>query len=136
MNADFEQVYTMVDWYDGPRKGIADFRGSPHFYEWECDDKEDVYPCTFLLTPVSSELLSIALEDWAIWERWERAFDEGRTGIETHPALPEERARHDELAAILAQHLVTDRAHEVRARGEFRGRARLGLDLTVRWQEC
>jgi hypothetical protein len=28
----------MTDYYDGPRKGIASFQGSPHVYESEWDD--------------------------------------------------------------------------------------------------
>jgi hypothetical protein len=34
----FEKVYTMTDYYDGPRRGIADFDGRPHFYDSEWDD--------------------------------------------------------------------------------------------------
>ena len=31
-NISFERVYTMTDDYDGPRRGIASFRGKPHAY--------------------------------------------------------------------------------------------------------
>jgi hypothetical protein len=36
----FERVHTMTDYYDGPRGGIADFRGTPHLYESEWRDDE------------------------------------------------------------------------------------------------
>lgn len=29
----YERFYTVLDYYDGPRKGIADFQGKPHLYE-------------------------------------------------------------------------------------------------------
>ena len=45
---------------------------------------------TFLLQPIDGQAFSLALEDWAIWRRWETAFHEGKTPHETHPALPED----------------------------------------------
>jgi len=38
LEPEYERVYTMTDYYDGPRKGIADFEGRPHLYEAEWDD--------------------------------------------------------------------------------------------------
>lgn len=32
MDASPEHVYTMTEYYDGPRGGVADFRGTPHVY--------------------------------------------------------------------------------------------------------
>ena len=29
----YKEVFTVTDYYDGPRKGIANFKGLPHFYE-------------------------------------------------------------------------------------------------------
>ena len=29
----YEEVFTVMDYYDGPRKGVANFRGQPHFYD-------------------------------------------------------------------------------------------------------
>jgi hypothetical protein len=120
MEAPFEKVYTMTDYYDGPRRGIADFNGRPHFYDSEWDEVGDDDAFTFALTPVPPEVLALALEDWVIWRRWETAFHEGQTTNETHPALPDDRPRHDELSATLARRLVTDPSSRVRARGEFR----------------
>jgi hypothetical protein len=31
LKPDFEEVFTVTDYYDGPRKGIANVRGKPHF---------------------------------------------------------------------------------------------------------
>lgn len=110
----------MTDYYDGPRRGVAEFEGSPHFYdsEWTTDPygSDDA----FLLTPIDDQLLQLALENWAIWRRWETAFHEGRADNAGHPALPEERARQMELDAVLATTLVTDLKRAVRVRGLFR----------------
>jgi hypothetical protein len=29
----YERVFAVTDYHDGPRKGIANYQGEPHFYE-------------------------------------------------------------------------------------------------------
>ncbi len=104
MSDEYDTVHTMTDYYDGPRRGIADVSGRPHVYTstWadiDTDEEEDV----FELHAIDAETLSLALESWAIWLRWEEAFHDGQTNLHTHPALPEDRARRDELDAALEQ---------------------------------
>jgi hypothetical protein len=121
-DATFEVVYTMPDWYDGPRRGIANFRGHPQLFESEWRDGEDMNADTFLLMPIDAEALALALEAWSIWRRWETAFYQGRATQETHPALPEDRGRHRELERLLEGRLVVDPVRAVRQRAEFRVR--------------
>jgi hypothetical protein len=130
----------MTDYYDGPRKGIAHFRGQPHLYEseWKDIDGDSGSDDSFLLTPLPQDAVEAALEDWAIWLRWEEAFHQGRTGQETHPALPEDRIRHEALAETLRAALATRPGSAVRARAEFRNRPdstkQFGWrELEVRW---
>ena len=65
MERAFERVYTVYDFYDGPRAGFADFDGAPHAYRsiWREDlddwDPED----RFQLWPVPPDVLALALED-------------------------------------------------------------------------
>jgi hypothetical protein len=129
----------MTDYYDGPRRGVADFEGHPHFYDSEWDDDTDEFADTFKLTPVTPESMTLALEDWAIWLRWETAFHAGRADLTTHPALPGDRERHEELKPMLARLLVTNPESHVRARGEFRpanpaATGRGWRPLEVSWQ--
>jgi hypothetical protein len=141
----FERVFTVTDYYDGPRAGIADLDGVPHFYESEWADGEDLDADVFKLSPVPEDVLPLALEDWQIWRRWEVAFHRGEATQETHPALPIERARHDELVLLLADRAGVDASNAVRASGTFRARPDLdeyGLGfhpLEVEWkrlQDC
>lgn len=130
----------MTDFYDGPRGGVADFRGAPHVYASEFDDHSDGYRADFLLGPISEDALALALEDWAIWLRWENAFYAGQTTLDTHPALSEDRARSAELARTLKQVLVMNEALAFRACGEFKPieLAPVGyrgwVPLQVRWE--
>src|SRR5262245_24497201 len=93
----WERVHTVTAYYDGPTAGIADFDGCPHAFERAFDEIAQDWT-HYRLTPISAETLALALEDWAIWKRWEAAFYAGRATYETHPALPEDRTRHDALA--------------------------------------
>ena len=34
----FEEVFTVTEYYDGPRQGIANFTGKPHFYDCIFDE--------------------------------------------------------------------------------------------------
>jgi hypothetical protein len=116
----YERVHTMTDYYDGPRKGIADFEGQPHLYESEWDDVADDWASTFKLSPVEPRLFALAMEAWGIWQRWEAAFHRGQATRDTHPALPEERSRSDELGQILDRELRTRDHGYVLARGDFK----------------
>jgi hypothetical protein len=116
----YERVLTMTDYYDGPRAGIANFRGKPHAYESPFDFWKDEFADLYELRPVEDETLRLALEDWEIWLRWEDAYHAGVTTRETHPALPDDRARHDQIAPILTARLAALPGPAIRARAVFR----------------
>jgi hypothetical protein len=120
MGRHFETVYTVEDYYDGPRSGVADFNGQPHFYrsvyldtdQWDADEDR------FELTPIRPEIRDLAVEDFALWQRWQVAELAGGA-----PPLAENAER------VLPED----------ARGEFRAGDRVGLrpgelgSLAVRW---
>ena len=116
----YEHVYSVTDYYDGPRGGVADFGGQPHAYLSLWDDSEEQWDSTFVLRRIDEETLELVKEEWARWLRWRKAFDEERTSISTHPALPEERERHEEIAPILRERLAVDKSSTLRAVGHFR----------------
>ena len=124
--ANFEAVYTMTDYYDGPRGGIADFRGVPHVYEStyaDVADKPGVAIDVFRLSPVIPEIFGLALEDWGIWLRWETALHRGElTPDDAHPALLVDRIRHEELNRQLSGQLIIADDGCILAHAEFRVR--------------
>lgn len=140
MKTDGEVVYTMTNFYDGPAEGIADYEGRPHAYVRTFDDLRDIHEDgdLFELWPVDEDTWRLALEDWAIWERWEVAFHGKRTELDTHPALPEDRPRHEALDSVLKARLAPPEEGKVLARGQFRrreahGAPREGMGLKVWW---
>jgi hypothetical protein len=123
----WERVYTVNDWWDGPLLGVADVFGCPHIYELPVDTLKDDYHDTFVVSPIDPELLRLVLEDWEIWMRWRDASERGETTIATHPALPQDRPRHDELNQLIGSRLKVDLSDCKKLNGEFRG-LRTGWD--------
>lgn len=116
----FERVFTVWDYYDGPRSGIAIFSGQPHHYDCEWNESKQDYGDTFVLTPVDHETLAVAMEQWSIWREWEDAFHRGEVPQSTHPGLPGAHARYAELGAILKARIPKQSARQRRAHGTFR----------------
>ena len=139
--AGFEEVFTVTAYYDGPRQGIANCLGSPHFFDCVFSDEKQDYSNLYRLTPVTDQTFRLALEDWDIWTRWEQAFKAGRTNEKTHPALPHDAVRHNEIEALLAEHLKTDPVSSIARTAKFLilkpAQIRSGVltDLLVRWSQ-
>lgn len=141
LKPEYERVFTVTEYYDGPRKGIANFLGVPHLYECLFDEGKDNFSDQFLLTPIDNETFQLAMEDWSIWQRWELAFKTGKADMSTHPALPHEAVRHSELKRILDRTLLTNpqKAFTKVGRFEALGEQTLPIGvlraLQVKWTE-
>ena len=131
MSEGFETVHTVSDYYYGPRGGIADFGGKPHYYQSNYDDL-DGGDEAYLLWPLDDKTFHLAMEDWKIWIRWEAAFFAGETQTIAPRALPEDRARLTDLKQMLEARL-TERPVGLgvaRAHAEFRPK---NLDAAPHW---
>ncbi len=115
----YDKVYTVTDYYDGARAGVADFNGQPHYYECQFNESKGDWSDIFLLKPIDSETFRLALEDWDIWEHWNAAYENGKVSVNTHPALPEDQERHNEISEILKDRLKVNPERNMKARAEF-----------------
>src|SRR6266446_6248990 len=118
-NSSYDVVFTVSNYWDGPREGIANYEGQPHYYRCVFNENKDEWSDSFILKPVDPETLELALEDWQIWLRWEAAYREGRVALDSHPALPEDRQRQETIAAILSERIVIDPQTDMKAEAEF-----------------
>lgn len=110
---DFEPVLTVDDVWDGnPIAGIANHRGGPHRYMVRWSERKQAFSEDYLLVPIDEETRDLELERWGIWLRWEEAFQRGLTTIETHPCLPEDRARYEEIEERIGPTPGVDEAFE------------------------
>jgi len=117
----WERIYTVNSFYDCPRLGVADFDGKPHIFESPFDEEADDYSEDFLLVEIEPALLALVLEDWGIWLRWKAAYLAGEA-LASHPALPTDRARHDELRGLIGERFTAQVPNATKMRARFRNR--------------
>ena len=140
-------MYSVTEYWDGPREGVADYGGAPHIYRsvWrrEADDWDSD---RYFLCPVTPEQAALAIEEWAIWKRFAEHY-RGRSApvperLEEWGALPEDLPRLRELRLLLAPILRLDPSRCIVARAAFRP---IGLtqvpgfvvpNLEVQWTVC
>ncbi|MEU6237602.1 hypothetical protein [Kitasatospora sp. NPDC047058] len=133
----FERVYAESEWYDGPREGLADIDGQPHYfhgYDYDRADEADEYS----VWPASGAAAELEREQWAIFVRWNERYEAGLAEPESHPAEGGIDARYDELEQLLAPHRQVP-ADARRLVGELRfdsgARYRAdGLDYWFQWR--
>ena len=123
----FEDVFTIDDWYDGPRSGFAQYNGAPHHYrslyldydDWDADEDR------FELVRVSAAVLDAAVEASAIFDRWDAVRQAAVANRVPDPpasefgALPEERQRYAALRAIIAPYEAAGHPDGFIVRGRF-----------------
>ncbi|MFG2304524.1 hypothetical protein [Actinacidiphila glaucinigra] len=133
----FERVYVELEWYSGPRAGLACVDGKPHYFQgndWNDADEADEYS----VWPASDAAVELEREQWAIFARWNERHEAGRVGPETHPGQGGIDARYDELALLLAPCRQTpDDARQLVGEVRFDAGARYrveGLDYWFRWR--
>jgi hypothetical protein len=120
-----ETVFTVTDFYDGPLKGVANFMGQPHAFELVFSEEQDDFDRDddgfglYRLAPIDPEAFALVLDEWSIWLRWQKAFKSGKTTIESHPALPEDRVLYQAMKARLSGRLNVEDPQAIKMRGKF-----------------
>lgn len=94
----FERVYVELEWYSGPRAGLADVSGTPHHFLSDDWDEADAYSVWL----ASDAAVKLEREQWVIFVRWNERCEAGTVGPETHPSHGGIDARYDELTLLLA----------------------------------
>ncbi|WP_422987541.1 hypothetical protein [Undibacterium sp. Ji50W] len=125
-----DRILTVNDYYDGPRLGVAELNGVPHIYQAEHDHRTEAHGEHFFLSPIRPDLLALVLEDWQIWLRWNAAYQRGEVSLETHPALPAERDRHEIIESLIGDQLKTDPINHAYYRAHF---SYLSGEIYVEW---
>jgi hypothetical protein len=106
--AAYQPVFSVTDFWDGPRAGTTLFNGLPHEFRsvWlgqEGDWDED----RFFLVRISAEHVAWEVESDAIWRRFAASHPGRDASIPDDTtewgAMPEDRARSLELKALLRE---------------------------------
>jgi hypothetical protein len=120
LGAGFERVCVELEWYDGPRAGIADIHGVPHRFKSNFDDNDEDWLGTFLVFPIDAVSLALEREQWRLFVDWNRRYESGEEGVTRHPGHGGIDPRWDEIEALLAGNRDAIPAGAKRARAESR----------------
>jgi len=60
-------VWTINDWFDGPKIGVAEFDNLKCIYERIFDENTDEYTNNYYLTPITEKQFVMVMKDWDIW---------------------------------------------------------------------
>jgi hypothetical protein len=94
-----EPVYSVWDYYDGILTGVADYRGSPRYFEKDWSEEQRDYLPTFTLTPITQAELAEVVERERVFRAWEARFHRGEVEVSTHPGAAGQGASYVELQA-------------------------------------
>ena len=98
-----ERVLVELEWYDGPRVGVAYVKGVPHRFSSNYDETDDEYLGSFKVWPINELDLSYEVEQWKIFVDWNNEYELGKADTSTHPGTGGINKRWDELQVILKQ---------------------------------
>jgi hypothetical protein len=136
LRAGFERVHVELDWWDGPRGGLADVAGAAHYFRAVDDTAVDI---EYSVWPASAAALALEREQWRIFVAWNLRYEAGTATTDGHPGHGGIDARWDELEELLAPHRAVPEGARLMT-AEWRGRAAAGRNLrdgpgyVVRWQ--
>jgi hypothetical protein len=120
MDAGFERVYVQLDWWDGPREGLADVHGVPHYFSSTIAESDDENEDQFRVWPVSPQLLALEREQWAIQAEWIKLTQAGSAQPDSNPRRGGVDTRYDELTTLLApRREVPEHARRLAAELQF-----------------
>jgi hypothetical protein len=134
-----ERVYVELEYYDGPRFGIAGVNGVICRFESRFDPSIDDYTDTFALWPIESAMLELEIEQWCIFVEWHTLHQAGNAGIESHPGNGGINPRWDELQKLLKEDRSKVPAETIKAFAKFEASPSSrryetdGPTYTVRW---
>jgi hypothetical protein len=133
-----EKAYVENAWYDGPRAGVADVGGAPHYYASLFDETRETLD-TFVVWPIDRASLALEIEQWRIFVEWDTRIEAGVVPVESHPGSGG-NPRWNEIDALLQQsRKPPDDARRFVARMEWRNDRRRyaldGPDYDFRWRE-
>jgi len=137
-----ETVHVELEWYDGPRAGVADIHGVAHRFKSLFDESDDEYQSKFMVWPISDAEFVLEVEQWQIFVRWNSLYEAGKASWESHPGHGSKDRRWDELECILRPLRVQIPPQAVRALAQLVPLPRevrydtCGPDYELRWCLC
>jgi hypothetical protein len=132
----FEHVYVELDWYDGPRAGLADVNGVPHYFAAVNDDNGD--DDEYVIWPATTRAVAMEQRQWQLFVAWNDRYENGDATVCEHPGHGGVSEEYDRLTeALEADRQPPTGSRVVRARWKWPDRDKRysaeGPDYTVCW---
>lgn len=115
----YERVYTMHDWWDGPKSGVADYQGVPYIFNRNFNDELDEYNDYYLLSPITNEQCQLIIEGYEIWKRDRDADVDQQNSSNIYGTLPGDQERYIEIKS-LTNYLFEPSRHSLKVKASFR----------------
>ncbi|MEN3950720.1 hypothetical protein [Iodidimonas sp. SYSU 1G8] len=112
-----DRVLTIDDYFDQPLKGVAEYRGRPHYYNRQFDRETDAYLDVFILTPLDAEAFELAMAAWGIWLDWKMAFRRGEVPANSHPPHEPETSSYGQLTRDFSKYVEQNQGSSFEAKG-------------------
>lgn len=96
---DFQSVYFITDWWDGPKSGFANFNSRIHCFERIFDNEKDDWSNSYFIRPVSTEEYSLQIESYKLFLDWIIDNDSTRP----HPLSDIENKRYHGVNQLLVE---------------------------------
>ncbi|UVI29232.1 hypothetical protein [Paenibacillus spongiae] len=93
----YEKVYTIHDWWDGPKTGVADYQGVPYIFNRNFDEALDDYDDYYLLSPITNQQFELIIEGYEIWLLYRDASNEQKDASKIYGSLPYDQERYLEI---------------------------------------
>lgn len=129
----WESVELVDEYWDGPLRGVVQYRGHLHAFDREFSDEQDNFTDFYRLRAVDPEVLLWATEREAIFQRFLAVHDRGEIGREGWGALPNEKTRFNELKERLAASIRVGPDEGIALFGDFRRVGWTHDAFVVRW---
>ncbi|WP_222932750.1 hypothetical protein [Nocardia yunnanensis] len=100
----FEHVVIELEWYNGPRSGVAQIGGRPHYFDRGDCDADDAGAAEFRVWPASEEAVAWEFEQWAAFVDWDQRYRAGTAGTDSHPGYRGIDARYDKPTDLREPH--------------------------------
>lgn len=128
----FQHVYVELEWWDGPRAGIVDIDGVPHYFQRASEGLDE-----YFVWPTEPYVVTLEREHWQIFVHWNERYEAGAASPDNHPSSGGVDARYDELTEVLTPYRrVPSDARRLLASWRFDDGERYrpdGTDSWVRW---
>tara|TARA_R110002073_G_scaffold335466_1_gene527516 strand:- start:146 stop:559 length:414 start_codon:yes stop_codon:yes gene_type:complete len=131
---EYEKVYTVNDYWDGPIEGVADYQGKPHKFKLLFDKNEDQYSTDYELQKISTKEFKLILQSWSLWIKWNNKEGKTKEEFDSHPVLPTDKEELEKIEAQLRELAESNDSNKFKIKGFFN---RLGTehhDFEVQWK--